>query len=64
MKSYLEENGIHDPNLFPVSARMAYLLRKQGELTRAERNDKTNIADLLLEEPSMAFRNICLSVPL
>lgn len=55
VKSYLEENGIHAPNLFPVSARMAYLLRKQGELTRAERNDKTNIADLLLEEPSMAF---------
>ncbi|HIF5621059.1 50S ribosome-binding GTPase [Vibrio parahaemolyticus] len=55
VKSYLEENGIHDPNLFPVSARMAYLLRKQGELTRAERNDKTNIANLLLEEPSMAF---------
>ncbi|BDU42203.1 dynamin family protein [Vibrio nigripulchritudo] len=55
VKSYLEENGIHDPNLFPVSARMDYLLRKQGELTRAERNDKTNIADLLLEEPSMAF---------
>ncbi|NAW88811.1 dynamin family protein [Photobacterium halotolerans] len=55
LKSYLEENGIHDPKLFPVSARMAYLLRKQGELTRAERNDKTNIADLLLEEPSMAF---------
>ena len=55
VKSYLEENGIHDPNLFPVSALMAYLLRKQGELTRAERNDKTNIADLLLEESSMAF---------
>lgn len=55
VKSYLEENGIHDPNLFPVSARMAYLLRKQGELTRAERNDKTNIADLLLEDASMAF---------
>lgn len=55
VESYLEENGIHDPNIYPVSARMAYLLRKQGELTRAERNDKTNIADLLLEEPSMAF---------
>ncbi|WP_419147256.1 dynamin family protein [Pseudoalteromonas 'SMAR'] len=55
VKSYLEENGIHDPNLFPVSARMAYLLRKQGELTRTERNDKTNIAELLLEEPTMAF---------
>ncbi|GHX71485.1 GTPase Era [Vibrio cholerae] len=55
VKSYLEENGIHAPNLYPVSSRMAYLLRKQGELTRAERNDKTNIADMLLEEPSMAF---------
>lgn len=55
VKNYLEENGIHDPNLFPISARMAYLLRKQGELTRAERNDKANIADLLLEEPSMAL---------
>lgn len=55
VKSYLEENGIHDPNLFPVSARMAYLLRKQGELTRAERGDKRTISELLLEEPSMAF---------
>lgn len=55
VKSYLEKNGILDPNLYPVSARMAYLLRKQGELTRAERNDKTNIADLLLEVPSMAL---------
>ncbi|MCC9661496.1 dynamin family protein [Pseudoalteromonas sp. MB41] len=55
VKSYLEENGIHDPNLYPVSARMAYLLRKQGELTRSERNDKASIAELLLEEPSMAF---------
>lgn len=55
VKSYLEENGIQDPNLFPVSARMAYLLRKKGELTRAERNDKANIADLLLEEDSMAL---------
>lgn len=55
VKNYLEENGIHDPKIYPVSARMAYLLRKQGELTRAERGDKTKIADLLLEEPSMVF---------
>lgn len=55
VKSYLEENGIHDPHLYPVSARMAYLLRKQGELTRAERGDKTKISELLLEEPSMEF---------
>lgn len=55
VKSYLEENGIHDPNIYPVSARMAYLLRKQGELTRSERGDKDKISDLLLEEPTMAF---------
>ena len=55
VKSYLEENGIYDPNIYPVSARMAYLLRKQGELTRAERGDKAKIAELLLEEPSMNF---------
>lgn len=55
VKNYLENKGIQDPNLYPVSARMAYLLRKKSELTRAERNDKTNIAELLLEEPSMAF---------
>lgn len=53
VKNYLEENGIHDPNTYPISALMAYLLRKQGELTRAERGDKTKISDLLLEEPSM-----------
>ncbi|MBN3198003.1 dynamin family protein [Pectobacterium brasiliense] len=55
VKAYLEDNGIHDPNIYPVSARMAYLLRKQGELTRTERNDKGGIADKLLEIPSMAF---------
>lgn len=55
VKSYLEENGIFEPNIYPVSARMAFLLRKSGELTRAERGDKAKIADLLLEEPSMDF---------
>ncbi|WP_422491606.1 dynamin family protein [Endozoicomonas sp. ALE010] len=55
VRKYLLENGIHDPNIYPVSARMAYLLRKQGELTRTERGDKRNIEELLLEEPTMAF---------
>lgn len=55
VKNYLNTNGIEDPNLYPVSARMAYLLRKQGELTRTERGDKRNIEELLLEEPSMEF---------
>ncbi|WP_119395062.1 dynamin family protein [Salinibius halmophilus] len=55
VKAYLEKNGIVDPIMYPVSARMAYLLRRQGSLTRSERNDKACMADLLLEEPSMAM---------
>ncbi|PMH44657.1 50S ribosome-binding GTPase [Vibrio sp. 10N.286.49.B3] len=55
VKKYLNANGIEDPNLYPVSARIAYLLRKHGELTRTERGDKRNIEELLLEEPSMEF---------
>ncbi|MGR5050389.1 dynamin family protein [Photobacterium damselae] len=55
VKQYLLDNGIEEPNIYPVSARMAYLLRKQSELTRSERGDKRNIEELLLEEPSMAF---------
>lgn len=55
VRTYLRENGIQDANIYPVSARMAYLLRKQSELTRTERNDKHNIGELLLEEPSMAL---------
>ena len=55
VKSYLEDNGIPDPNIYPVSALMAYILRKNAELTRSERGDKNKIAELLLEEPSMAL---------
>lgn len=55
VNAYLQENRIQDPNIYPVSARMAYLLRKQSELTRNERHDKTKISELLLEEPSMAL---------
>lgn len=55
VKCYLEENGIHDPNLFPVSARMAYLLRSQSKLTSKEQLEKTYMAVALCEEESMAF---------
>lgn len=55
VREYLNENGIQDPNIYPVSARMAYLLRKQSELTKKERNDKHSIGELLLDEPSMAL---------
>ncbi|MCU8061016.1 dynamin family protein [Shewanella oncorhynchi] len=55
VKSYLEKNGIYNPNIYPVSARMAYLLRKQGELSLKERQFKTINAESFLELPSMAF---------
>ncbi|MCK8045339.1 dynamin family protein [Shewanella sp. 1CM18E] len=59
VKSYLEENGIHDPNLYPISARMAYLLRSQSKLTSKEQLEKAYMAVALCEEEdeeeSMAF---------
>ncbi|EJG2372708.1 dynamin family protein [Vibrio parahaemolyticus] len=55
VKSYLEENGIQDPNLYPVSARMAYLLRSQSKLTSKEQLEKAFMAVTLCEEKSMAF---------
>ncbi|HIF9354814.1 TPA: dynamin family protein [Photobacterium damselae] len=55
VKCYLKENGIHDPNLFPVSARMAYLLRSQSKLTSKEQLEKAYMAVALCEEESMAF---------
>ncbi|WP_423186945.1 dynamin family protein [Alishewanella sp. d11] len=55
VKAYLNEHGIYDPNIYPISAYMAYLLRKKSELSRKERSSCSLIADLLLEEPSMAL---------
>lgn len=55
VKNYLEENGIHDPNIYPVSARMAYLLRSQSKLTSKEQLEKTYMAVALCDVPSMAF---------
>ncbi|WP_252180142.1 dynamin family protein [Endozoicomonas sp. 4G] len=53
VRKYLQDNGIDEPNIFPISARFAYLLREQGELTRSERRDKRSFEDLFLEEASM-----------
>ncbi|MGL0822783.1 dynamin family protein [Vibrio vulnificus] len=55
VKSYLEENGILEPNLYPISARMAYLLRSQSKLTSKEQLEKAYMAVMLCDEPSMAF---------
>jgi len=51
---YLTSNGIQNPQIYPVSANLARLLRKPGELhTRKERGEFQAMADMFSEEPSM-----------
>lgn len=55
VRVYLEQQGIQNPNIYPVSAQTAKVIRKsqKGEvLTRQERNILANI-DLFLEEETM-----------
>ncbi|MER2107070.1 MAG: dynamin family protein [Solibacillus sp.] len=55
VRVYLEQQGIQNPNIYPVSAQTAKVIRKsqKGEaLTRQERNVLANI-DLFLEEKTM-----------
>lgn len=55
VRVYLEQQGISNPNIYPVSAQTAKVIRKaqKGEvLTRQERNALKNI-DLFLEEETM-----------
>lgn len=54
VRKYLEDNGIHSPLLYPVSANLTRLIRKPGDLhSRKERGDYSAMADLFTEEPSM-----------
>ena len=57
VKEYLESNGIENPQLFPISAHLAYLFRKKNEagldLTRAERAALNGYEELFLEEDAM-----------
>lgn len=56
VKEYLEDNGISNPQIYPVSAQLTYLLRKHPDgLTRKERGDLNSMTDLFLEEPTMDF---------
>lgn len=56
VKEYLENNGIKNPQIYPVSAQLTYLLRKHPDgLTRKERGDLNGMTDLFLEEPTMNF---------
>ena len=57
VKEYLESNGINNPQLFPISAHLAYLFRKKNDtglyLTRSERAALNGYEELFLEEDSM-----------
>lgn len=56
-KRYLEDNGINNPLVYPVSANLTSLLRKRelnaDLLTRTERNQLAAMEDLFNEEPLM-----------
>lgn len=55
VRIYLEEHGIHNPNIYPVSAEMAKVIRMQNNgfnLTRSQRG-MLNQHDLFTEEPTM-----------
>lgn len=55
-RTYLAENGIHNPIVLPVSALLTLLNRKEkaeAQLTRKERGDLRNLTELFLEEPEM-----------
>ena len=54
VKEYLEQQGIENPNIYPVSAQIAKVIRKKKNglnLTRSEKADY--FENLFLEEPMM-----------
>lgn len=54
VKKYLKNNGIDEPNVYPVSAQLTRLLRKHPDtLTRSDRGDKNKYEDLFFEEECM-----------
>jgi ribosome biogenesis GTPase A len=54
VRKYLEDNGIQNPLLYPVSANLTRLLRKPNDLhSRKERGDCRAMAELFSEVPSM-----------
>ncbi len=69
VRAYLEDNKIPNPLIYPVSANLTRLLRKQANnpdaLTRKERGDLNGMVDLFEEEPSMdlpSYMNLSTSV--
>ena len=54
VRSYLSENGIHNPLVYPISANLTRLLRKAADKhTRAEGAFLREKTDLFREEPAM-----------
>ncbi|WP_214828348.1 dynamin family protein [Exiguobacterium sp. s26] len=56
----LEKFDITNPNIFPISAEIAKLIRKRSagyELTRRERSTYSSLRELYLEEPDMRLNN-------
>lgn len=56
VRTYLEEHGIHNPNIFPVSALVTKLVREKRKgygLSRLETNDLRGGIELFNEEPDM-----------
>ncbi|MGC6248223.1 dynamin family protein [Bisgaard Taxon 45] len=59
VRKYLSNNGIDNPQIYPVSANLTRLFRKRmtnpDSLTRKERGDLLAMEDLFTEENSMDF---------
>lgn len=57
VKKYLVENRVENPMIYPISANLTRLLRKESlnpdSLTRKERGDLASMKDLFIEEPTM-----------
>lgn len=56
VEHYLEKFDITNPNIFPISAEIAKLVRKRDagyELTRKEQSTYSSLRELFLEEPDM-----------
>lgn len=56
VRTYLEEHGIHNPNIYPASALITKLIRKKrkgADLSRQERHDLIGCTELFVEEEAM-----------
>jgi hypothetical protein len=68
VKQYLEKNGIVNPIIFPISARMTLLSRRSQSglvLTRVEKGDLSTLQSLFVEDPAMhllQYMNVSASV--